>query len=96
MSSRLPNALRKRLAKEAQEWEDSIAEECPQRTKELLDESEPFDVPRPPRQPVSLRMDPLDVSMLKRFARRKGIPYSQLMVMWLHERIEEERERGGE
>jgi hypothetical protein len=29
--------------------------------------------------------------MLKRIARRKGIPFTQLMSMWLHERIKEEK-----
>jgi hypothetical protein len=29
--------------------------------------------------------------MLKRLARKKGLPPSQLMAMWLHERIEQEK-----
>jgi len=36
-------------------------------------------------------MDPFDISMIKRFARKKGVPYSQLMAMWLHERMEKEK-----
>jgi hypothetical protein len=28
---------------------------------------------------------------LKRIARRKGIPFTQLMSMWLHEKIEQEK-----
>jgi len=26
--------------------------------------------------------------MIKRLARKKGVPHTQLMAMWLHERIE--------
>jgi len=29
--------------------------------------------------------------MLKRIARRKGIPFTQLMSIWLHEKIEQEK-----
>ena len=29
-----------------------------------------------------------DISMIKRLARKKGVPHTQLMAMWLHERIE--------
>jgi hypothetical protein len=36
-------------------------------------------------------MDPFDLSMAKRIARLKGIPFSQLMAMWLHKRIEQEK-----
>jgi len=57
----------------------------------LLDDAEPFRVPRPARVPVSLRMDPFDISIIKRLARKKGIPHTQLMAMWLRERIEREK-----
>lgn len=48
---------------------------------------------QPSRRPVSVRLDPFDISMLKRIARRKGIPFTQLMSMWLHERIEQEKSK---
>ena len=41
--------------------------------------------------PVSLRLDPFDVSMVKRLAHKKGIPHTQLMAIWLHERIDQEK-----
>jgi hypothetical protein len=50
-----------------------------------------FRFPVPPRQPVSLRMDPFDLSMIKRLARKKGVPHTQLMAIWLRERIEKEK-----
>ena len=91
---KLPKKIRERLLKEAGEWDAAIASEDEARTQALLDDAEPFQVPRPPRQIVSLRMDALDISLLKRFARKKGIPYTQIMAMWLHEKIAQEEARG--
>ena len=89
--SRLPKKIRNSLKKEAIQWETDISGETHEQIQELLDDAEPFKVPRPARQPVSLRMDPFDISMIKRLARKKGIPYTQLMAMWLRERIEREK-----
>ncbi len=88
--SKLPARTRNRLKKEAYAWDTSIAAEAPEKVREHLDQAEPFIATRPPRQPVSLRIDPFDLSMAKRIARRKGIPFTQLMSMWLHEKIEQE------
>ena len=89
--SRLPKKTRNSLKKEAIEWDTTISEERPEQIQKLLNDAEPFKVPRPARQPVSLRMDPFDLSMIKRLARKKGIPHTQLMAMWLRERIEREK-----
>jgi predicted DNA binding CopG/RHH family protein len=89
--SRLPKEMRNNLQEEAKEWDTAIAGESVEDVQKLLDEAEPFKVPRPPRQPVSLRLDPFDISMIKRLARKKGIPHTQLMVLWLHEKIDQER-----
>ena len=89
--SRLPKKKRKSLQKEAIKWDTIISGESPEEIKELLNDAEPFKVPRPARQPVSLRMDPFDISMVKRLARKKGVPHTQLMAMWLRERIEKEK-----
>jgi predicted DNA binding CopG/RHH family protein len=92
--SRLPSAIRKRLQQEATEWDVSIKAESPENVKELLEQAEIFEVPRPARRAVSFRMDPADISMLKRIARKRGIPYTQLIAMWLHEKIEQESAKG--
>lgn len=89
--SKLPGKIRKRLKQEARKWDAAIASETPGRVQELLEQAEPFQALRPPRQPVSLRLDPYDVAAAKRLARRRGIPYTQLMAMWLHERVEQEK-----
>ena len=89
--SKLPAQIRKRLKKEAESWDTSFAHEDPLKVKGLLERADLFVANRPPRRPVSLRVDPFDVSMAKRIARRKGIPFTQLMSMWLHEKIEQEK-----
>jgi len=89
--SRLSRKTRDDLKKEAIQWDTAISGESPEQIQELLNDAEPFKVPRPARQPVSLRMDPFDISMIKRLARKKGVPHTQLMAMWLRERIEREK-----
>ncbi|MBN1103502.1 MAG: hypothetical protein JXL84_08845 [Deltaproteobacteria bacterium] len=93
--SKLPKAIRDRLRKEACDWDAAIAGETSAETEGLLEQAEPFEVPRPPRRPVSVRMDSFDLAMLKRLARKKGLPPAQLMAMWLHERIEQEKREQG-
>ena len=89
--SKLPKGIRKKLVQETRDWDVSIAREAHGQVEQLLEQAEPFEVSRPPRQPVSLRLDRFDLAMLKRLARKKGLPPTQLMAMWLHERIEEEK-----
>jgi predicted DNA binding CopG/RHH family protein len=93
--NKLPEKNRKRLKEEARAWDTSIANEKPGKVGKLLDRAEQFIATRPPRQPVSLRVDPFDLSLVKRIARRKGIPFTQLMSMWLHEKIEKEKTEAG-
>jgi hypothetical protein len=71
-------------------WATNSSVAC--NARKLLENAGPFKVSRPPRQPVSLRLDPFDISMIKRIARNKGIPHTQLMVLWLHEKVAQERE----
>jgi hypothetical protein len=89
--NKLPEKIRKRLQKEARSWDASIAQEKPEESAHALEQSVVFKAYRPTRQPISLRMDPFDLSMAKRIARRKGISCTQLMSMWLHEKSEQEK-----
>ena len=91
--SKLPKKIRKNLKEEASYWDSRIGREDSAQAAKLLEEAEPFIAQRPVRQPVSLRIDPFDLSMAKRIARLKGIPYSQLMAKWLHEKIEAEKSK---
>ena len=86
----LPEKLRKSLKTEALEWERNARQETNEEISERMDSAENFKVSRPPRQPVSVRLDIGDISLLKRTARRRGISYSQLIAQWLHERIKSE------
>jgi hypothetical protein len=91
--SKLPMEIKNKLIEEGQSWDSLISKESPEELYHLMEQAEVFSAQRPVKQPVSLRVDPFDLSMAKRIARRKGIPFSQLMAMWLHERIEEEKAR---
>jgi predicted DNA binding CopG/RHH family protein len=89
--SKLPKRIKMKLKKEAQAWDSFISKERPDEVSGLLEKVEPFIAHRPPRQPVSVRLDPFDLAMLKRIARNKGVPFTQLMSMWLHEKIDQEK-----
>ena len=67
--NKLPGKIRKRLQKEARSWDASIAQKKPEESAQVLEQSVIFKAYRPTRQPVSLRMDPFDLSMAKRIAR---------------------------
>ncbi len=88
--TRLPEKLRKSLNTEALEWEEKSRWETEESVSKDMERAEVFNIPRPPRQPVSVRMDIRDISLLKRLSRRRGITYSQLIVQWLHERLDAE------
>ncbi len=90
--SKLPEQIRQTLKEEVYQWEDAARKETPEQIEEMLEEAEPFHATRLPRRPVSVRLDPQDIAMLKRIARRNGIHYSQLIAMWIHERMEKEQQ----
>ena len=89
--SKLPKEMRDKIREEAKEWDTAIAGQSVEDVQKQLSEAELFKAQRPPRQPISLRLDPFDISMTKRLARKKGVPHTQLMAMWLRERIEKEK-----
>jgi len=93
--SKLPRRIRASLKREAQAWDSSIAKERPEGTAGLFEKTDLFVAYRPPRQPVSVRLDPFDLALLKRIARKRGIPFTQLMSMWLHEKVEQEKTEAG-
>jgi predicted DNA binding CopG/RHH family protein len=92
---KLPKKIKMKLKKEAHTWNSSIVKEKPEEISGLLDKAQLFVARRPPRQPVSVRLDPFDLAFLKRIARNKGLPFTQLMSMWLHEKVEQERTHPG-
>jgi predicted DNA binding CopG/RHH family protein len=88
---KIPPKIKKRLKSEAKVWDSSISQEKPEEVSKLIEKADLFVAYRPPRQPVSVRLDPFDLALLKRIARNKGIPFTQLMSMWLHEKVEQEK-----
>jgi len=92
---KFPKRIKMGLKKEAKAWDSSISQEKPEEVSGLLGKAQLFVARRPPRQPVSVRLDPFDLALLKRIARNKGIPFTQLMSMWLHEKVEQEKTRAG-
>ncbi len=88
---KLPKRIKIGLKREACAWDSSIAKEKPEEVSGLLGKAQLFAARRPPRQPVSVRLDPFDLALLKRIARNKGLPFTQLMSMWLHEKVEQEK-----
>jgi len=92
---KIPSKIKKKLRSEAKVWDSSISQEKPEEVAKLIENADLFVAYRPPRQPVSVRLDPFDLALLKRIARNKGIPFTQLMSMWLHEKVEQEKTRAG-
>ena len=92
---KIPQKIKKKLKSEAKAWDASISQEKPEEVSKLIEKADLFVASRPPRQPVSVRLDPFDLALLKRIARNKGIPFTQLMSMWLHEKVEQEKMRAG-
>jgi hypothetical protein len=95
-TSRLPDRIVQRLRKEAAAWDQAGEAERERDVARQLEDSEVFAISRPAREPVSVRLDPRDIFVLKRVARRRGIPSSQLIALWVHERLlRESRRRAG-
>ena len=92
---KIPQKIKKKLKSEARAWDSSISKENPEEVSKLIERADLFVVSRPPRQPVSVRLDPFDLALLKRIARNKGIPFTQLVSMWVHEKVEQEKMRAG-
>jgi hypothetical protein len=92
-TSRLSAGIVERLRKETRAWDRARISESEREVAARLDEAEVFTVNRPAREPLSVRLDPQDVFLLKRLARRLGIPPSQLLGIWIHERVVREAKR---
>jgi hypothetical protein len=92
-TSRLSDKIIQRLRKEAITWDRAKSRESARSLTAELEKAEVFRVLRPPREPVSVRLDPQDIFLLKRLARRHGIPPPQLIAQWVHERVSKETRR---
>ena len=94
--SRLPGRMVQRLRKEAAAWDRARAVESDRQVNQQLEDADVFAIARPAREPVSVRLEPRDIFLVRRLARRKGLPPSQLLSLWVHERVvREARHRAG-
>ena len=62
--SRLPEKIVQRLRREPVAWDRAMARESEGRVIAQLEKAEVFWLSRPPREPVSLRLDPQDIFLL--------------------------------
>ncbi len=92
-ASRLPEKIVQRLRKEALTWDRAMARESEAKVTAQLEKAKVFKLSRPSREPMSVRLDPQNIFLLKRLARRKGVPYSQLLAQWVHDRVVRETQR---
>lgn len=92
-TSGLPDRITQMLRKEAVTWDRPTARESEAIVTSQIEKAEVFRLSRPAREPVSVRLDPQDIFLLKRLARRNGVPYSQLLAQWVHEQIVKETQR---
>lgn len=79
-TSRLPDKIIQRLRKEAVAWDRRRARGFEAEVIKELEKADVFSVSRPAREPVSVRLGPQDIFLLKRLARRQGIPSSQVLA----------------
>lgn len=95
-ASRLPDRIVERLRKEARAWDRARAAEPDREVATALEKATVFVMSRAAREPVSVRLDPQDIFLVRRLARRKGVPSAQLLAQWVHERVvAETRRRAG-
>lgn len=91
--SRLSSQVVRRLGKEAAAWDRAQAEESDRQVSRLIEDAEVFAVARPAREPVSVRLELRDIFLVRRLARRKGVPPAHLLSLWVHERVASEARR---
>ena len=82
------------LAEEAHAWDQELSQESLAAFEAKLAQAEPLETVRPSQQPVSVQLDQQDLLLLKRFARRRGVPYNHLLALWIHERLCQEQKAG--
>ena len=92
-TSRLPEKIVKRLRNEARAWDQTRAAESDRDAARALEKTPVFVMSRVAREPVSVRLDPTDIFLVRRLARRKGVPSAQLLALWVHERVAAETKR---
>jgi len=81
----------KQIEKESTYWDNILETENLTDFENDLKKSEIFTAQRPPKVNVTLRLDPLDLSLIKRKANRLGLPHSQLIASIVHQSLQREK-----
>ena len=81
----------KQIEKESTYWDNILENESPADFESDLKKSEIFSAQRPPKVNVTLRLDPLDLSLIKRKANKLGLPHSQLIASIVHQSLRSEK-----
>ena len=72
-------------------WDDLLLNESIEDFEDDLKKSEILKASRPPKVNVTLRLDPADLSLLKRISRKLGLPHSQLISSIIHQVLKNEK-----
>jgi len=81
----------KQIEKESTYWDNILENESLADFENDLKKSEIFSAQRPPKVNVTLRLDPLDLSLIKRKANKLGLPHSQLIASIVHQSLLKEK-----
>lgn len=76
---------------EADYWDELLLNESIEEFEQDLRKAERLNAKRPPKVNVTMRMDPNDLSLLKRKANKLGIPYSQIIASIVHQALRNDR-----
>ena len=79
--------MARQIEKEAIYWDNILENESKTDFENDLKKSERFTAQRPPKVNVTLRLDPLDLSLIKRKANKLGLPHSQLISSIVHQSL---------
>jgi len=79
--------MAKNLIKESEYWDKILLNESIEEFENDLKKSERFTAQRPPKVNVTLRLDPADLSLIKRKANRLGLPHSQVIASIIHQSL---------
>ncbi len=83
--------MKRKIKNEADYWDELLLNESIDVFENDLDKSDKFTAVRPPKVNVTLRLDPTDLSLLKRKSHKLGIPHSQVIASIVHQALRKDK-----
>ncbi len=77
----------KKMKNEAKYWDNILKTETIDEFEKDLKKAKTFTAVRPPKVNITLRIEPLDLMLIKRKARQLGLPHSQLIASIVHQEL---------